>query len=529
MLFRKLYLLLLLFVPGIKGFSQYGAMPPFSISIEAITGTAIPGIHSCAYAKSGDKWLFIGGRTNGLHGINSSGAFPPEYKNDNIIVVDTSTWNYYTADLNQLPGSIADPMRSTNMEFIQEGDYLYMAGGYGYDSAASMFVTFPKLTAVHVDNMIDAVINAQPIAPHIRQVSDTNMAVCGGDLGKIGSTFYLCFGHNFGGRYTDPPTPLFTQVYSNQIKKFSLTDDGTTITLSSFTYLTDTLNYHRRDLNLGEILNPDGSFGLEAFGGVFKPTENLPYREPITINAGGVTVNNSYLQVMSQYTCVMLPVYDSSTQTMYTTFLGGISLYDYNDTTSLVSYDSLVPFISDVTTLTTHPSGAVEETVLPLQLPGLLGSNAAFFFNENVSHYANEVIRIRDLPNTRILAGYMFGGIRAEMGNYGESVANDTIYRIYITPNNTSGTEELSIISNAMIFPNPAADQASLLFSLKAAGQVNVRVRDLSGKLIQTAAAEKMLPGNQKLNIDCSAMLAGFYICELQAGAFQKNIKFIIR
>ncbi|MGZ4079066.1 MAG: hypothetical protein ACXVDW_16445, partial [Bacteroidia bacterium] len=84
------FLLFNLFI--IKSFAQYGAMPPFTIQIEAINGINIPGFHSFAFAQSGDKWLFIGGRTNGLHGVNSSDGFPPEFKNDAVTVVDTSTW-----------------------------------------------------------------------------------------------------------------------------------------------------------------------------------------------------------------------------------------------------------------------------------------------------------------------------------------------------------------------------------------------------------------------------------------------------
>ena len=161
-------------------FSQFGTMPPFTVQIEPVITTPLPAMHSFAFAQSGDKWLIIGGRTNGLHGLNSSGGFPPEYKNDMVTVIDTATWAVYTADLNQLPRSIADPMRSANMQYIQDGNYLYMIGGYGYDSVASIFVSFPKLTAIHVDSMIDAVINATPIAPTIRQVTDTNFSICGG-------------------------------------------------------------------------------------------------------------------------------------------------------------------------------------------------------------------------------------------------------------------------------------------------------------------------------------------------------------
>lgn len=511
-----------------NNFAQFGQMPPFTVQIEPVLGTAIPGIHSFAFAQSGDKWLFIGGRTNGLHGVNSSSSFPAEYKNDAVIVVDTTTWTYYSADLNQLPKVIADPMRSTNMQYIQNGDHLYMIGGYGYDSVATMFVSFPKLTAVHVDNMINAVINAQPIAPTIRQVTDTNFSICGGDLGKIGSDFYLIFGHNFGGRYTDPPTPLFTQTYSDRIKKFNLSDDGTTIILSGFTYQVDTNNFHRRDLNTGPIIKPDGSMAIGAYGGVFRKDSLLPFREPVIINAGS-TVVTGYQQRMSCYTSALMPVYDSLTQIMYTTFFGGISLYDFNDTTGIIKRDSLVPFINDITTLTSHPSGMMEETILPVKFSGLLGSNAKFIPTKHVSSYVNEVIRLRDLPNTKILAGYMFGGIRAQQGNFGSSSANDTIYRIFITPNNIVGLEEeINSIRNVQLFPNPANITSTLLFTLKNSGQVRISLLDITGKEIMQITNEGLQKGNQKFMINTSKLSAGIYICKIRCESGERSMKLVV-
>ena len=509
--------------------AQFGPLPPFTVQIEPVISTPLPALHSFAFAQSGDKWLIIGGRTNGLHGLNSSSGFPPEYKNDLVTVIDTTTWAFYSADLNQLPQVIADPMRSANMQYVQEGNYLYMLGGYGYDSVASLFVSFPKLTAIHVDNIIDAVINAQPIAPTIRQVTDTNFSICGGELGKIGSDYYLIGGHNFGGRYSDDPfSPIFTQVYSDRIKKFNLTDDGTTINLSGFTYQVDTNNFHRRDLNIAPIINPDNSFGIGIYGGVFRKDSNLPFREPIRLTTGS-TGFHSYQQIMNQYTCAIMPIYDSATQKMYTTFFGGISLYDYNDTTGLLTRDINVPFVDDISTLTYSSTGIYEEALLPIKLPALLGSNAKFVHNGNVSSYDNEVIRIRDLPNTKILAGYLFGGIRAQQGNFGSSSANDTVYRVYITPNNNTGINEaLNSIQNTQLFPNPSNQFSTLLFTLKDNSQVNIMLLDVTGKKVLDIVNEEMQKGNQKININTSKLSAGIYMCKIQSESGDRIVKLVV-
>jgi hypothetical protein len=510
--------------------AQYGKLPPFQLQLQAIGGTNIPGLHSFAFAQSGDKWLFIGGRTNGLHGLNTNDGFPGEHKNDAVIVIDTVTWNFYQADLNQLPQNIADPMRSTNMEYIQNGDYLYMAGGYGWDSINENFVTFPTLTAIHVNNMIDAVIHAKPIASSIRQVKDTNMTVCGGDLVKLGSDYYLMFGHNFKGTY-DPVSPsvLFTQTYSNRIKKFNLADNGTTISLSNFSYITDTINFHRRDLTTCPLIQPDGSFGIGAYGGVFKKNADMPYLEPILLSANGTTTLKTYQQVMSQYTCAVLPAYDAVRKNMYTTFFGGISLYDYNTGTGLVVRDTTLPFISDITTLSTFANGSMEERVLPLQLPALLGSNAKFILNKAASNYSNEVINLQQLPKTQSLVGYIIGGIKAEKGSLGKSIANTAIYRVYITPSPTLSIDESSNVQQLTLFPNPASQHAMLEFTLKNAERIQIRLTDITGKELELVQDELLQKGTHQVMIDVSKCKAGLYLCEVQSVTGKIVQKFVVR
>ena len=525
----KLFLLVVLFsIIFQHSNAQFGQLPPFTVQIEAMGTNNIPGMHSFAFAQSGDKWLFIGGRTNGLHGLNSNGPFDPADINDKVTVVDTATWQVYTANLTQLSQAIADPLRSTNMEYIQDGNYLYMVGGYGFDSIAQQFTSYPTLTAINVDSMINKVMNSLPIAAAIRQVTDTNFAVAGGELGKINSHYYLIFGHDFEGEYVQHPSVLFTQQYSNRVKKFDLTDNGTTISLSSFTFQSDTTNFHRRDLNIAPIVKPDGSFAIGAYGGVFQKNARLPYREPIVVDTSGTTVDTSYHQIMSQYTCAVMPVYDSAKSTMYTTFFGGISLYDYHDSTGVLAYDSLVPFINDITTLTVLANGTKSEALMSSHFYDRLGANAKFISNPHLSAYSNGVLKLNNLPaNTQNFAGYMFGGIRANQGNLGVTIANDSIYRIYITtPPANIGVDEVKMnINNAMLYPNPAAENTMLQFYLKTSEATRISLFDITGKEVQLISDEKMNAGNHQFAINISKLSAGVYICKVGLVHLQLIVK----
>lgn len=405
---------------------------PYTIELEQISIPQAPSIHSFAFAQSGGKWLFIGGRTNGLHGFNALTSFPKQFSNIYIYVVDpASELTYSRSIFTDLPFAFADQLRSANMEYYQDGNKLFFIGGYGYDSTSNGLITFPQLKVIDVQETINAVMNGMSVAPYIRQYTNTNIQVCGGELHKLGDFFYLAGGHKFTGTYR---INVNNQVYTNQIKKFRINDDGVNVSISDYTAFTDTAEYHRRDMNLVPSVKPDGvTQFLTLYGGVFKTSADLPYLNPIYIEENSITVDYSFEQKMTQYTTAHLNAFNSVTGNMHTTFFGGTSLYSANDTNGALEYDPLVPFINDITTLTKKSDGTSNEIVSPTKMPALLGTNAKFIFNTSVPHFDNEVIKL-DQITQRTFAGYIFGGIKAELPNNGASTPSSYILKVFITP-----------------------------------------------------------------------------------------------
>jgi hypothetical protein len=312
------------------------------------------------------------------------------------------------------------------------------------------------------------------------------------------------------------------------VKKFNIADNGNSISITNYTALTDTDNFHRRDLNLVPEILPNGNEALGAYAGVFQKTGNYPWREPITIQSNGVTVH-TYQQTMNHYGCMNIPIYDSASQKMFVTFFGGISLNDYNPQTNTITQDTLIPFISDVTTFRKDPNGYMEETLLPLQLPGLLGANALFVPRTDVMTYANGVIRFRDLPNQRTLIGYMLGGIRASGTNLQPSTANDTVYRVFITPDLAFGIgDENSAVSLFNVFPDPFKNDARIQFSLAKEEEVDITVYDLAGREAEFIMKKKCNAGINTFNWNTS-LSAGMYLAELRAGHARKVIKVVVQ
>ncbi len=466
--------------------AQPGATLPFTVELEQSNFRNAPALHSVAFARAAGKWLIVCGRTNGLHGFNPATGFPTNGANDKIWVVDPATQEVWSASVSSLTNTLADPLRSTNPQFYQAGEYLYIVGGYGRDSARDRFVTFNTLTAIHVTGMMDAIINNQNLRPHIRQITDERLRVTGGEMRKMGSEAFLVFGHNFDGQYSRNQSPTFTQTYTNEVRKFQIQDDGVNLSITNYTAFIDPTpeEFHRRDLNVVPLVRPNGTPALAAYGGVFRREVDLPFLHPIYIDASGAQVDSSYEQLMSHYTCANVGIYDDARQTMHTTFFGGISLNYFDEASGSVREDELVPFIDDLTTLSLDAQGRSRETILPTRLPALLGANAVFVLDEHVPVYENEVIKLSNIT-TRTMIGYLWGGIKATIPNFTPSAASEMVFKVYLTPNVTQAVATLPREHGyelSLAYPNPALSRSHLSLRLQRTQRVTVEVIDILGR-----------------------------------------------
>ncbi|MBK7964948.1 MAG: hypothetical protein IPK10_06445 [Bacteroidetes bacterium] len=145
---------------------------PFSVYIEPLNIAGLGGIQSYAYGQHNGKWLIVGGRLDGLHQRQPFASFLASGNNNQIFVVDPLSMQRWTAPISSLPVGLQEQLSSTNMEFFQEGNYLYCIGGYGYSNTAVDHITYPSLIAIDVPAVIDAVVNGSPFTSFFRQVAD---------------------------------------------------------------------------------------------------------------------------------------------------------------------------------------------------------------------------------------------------------------------------------------------------------------------------------------------------------------------
>ncbi len=415
------------------------AQTDFSILVQPYTIPGFPGLHSYAAAAYNGKWVLIGGRTEGLHQRQPTTAFLSANNNTNIYVVDPVSKNVWTASVNSLPDSFNEQLQSSNMLFCYEGDKLYIAGGYGYSATIGNHKTFTNLVVVDLPGLINAVINNVSINSFFRQLTDNIFAVTGGQMAKQGDMFLLVGGQQFDGRYNPNNGPSFTQVYSNQIRKFKLADNGTALSISYQNTITDANELHRRDYNMVPQVFPDRRLGYTAFSGVFQNAVNLPFLNTVDIDSFGYSPNNSFNQLLNHYHSGKIAVYDSVANAMHSIFFGGMAQYYYNAGGNLVQ-DNEVPFVSTIGKVTRAANGTMSEMKIG-DLTGFIGTGAEVFINHALPLYSNEVIKLNAISQDTVLAGYLAGGISSIAPNIffvntgTQSAASNNIYKILLVKN----------------------------------------------------------------------------------------------
>ncbi len=508
--------------------AAYAQNVPFQVHLEAMSIQGLPGLQSFAWGQHNGNWLIFGGRLDGLHRRQPFASFDEAGRNTQITVVNPQNGKKWTAALSVLPLGIREQLSATNMEFYQDGNTLYLIGGYGYSSVAGNHVTYANLCAVNVPVVINAIIEGKDFNAGFRQISDQEFAVTGGYLNKIYDKYYLTGGQKFTGRY-NPMGPThgtgFTQEYTNAIRTFRLTDDGTSISVKHDTPVKDTKNLHRRDYNVVPQIMPDGDQGLTAFSGVFRDSIDLPYLNCVNIDSNAYQVNNNFSQYYNHYHCAHFPAYSPSKNEMHTIFFGGIAQY-YEEAGSLIRDDN-VPFVKTIARVTRESNGKMSEYKLPVEMPALLGSGSEFIPLENLPEYENHVLDLDRLPADTTLIGYIYGGIASNSKNIfftntgTESKASNLIFKVYLIKNSSSATHNLnlqSITSLQMIMsPNPANGDVTVHFNLQNPEPVTVLLYSENGILLEEHKINNTTPGDNRYTINNRFLSQpGKYIVKLQ-------------
>lgn len=501
--------LLLLLTGFLSPNSLFAQSAPFSITLEPMDIPGLGGLQSFAFGQHDGKWLIIGGRLDGLHRRQPFAAFDVAGHNTQLIVVDPVSLEKWTAPLTTLSVPLQEQLKSTNMQFYQVGDYLYLTGGYGYSATAGDHITFPNLTAVNVPQVIQSVILNTGFTDYFRQITDSQFQVTGGRLERIHDTFYLVGGQKFIGLY-NPMGPAhgpgFIQVYTEQIRKFNIQDNGIDLNITHLPSITDAVNLHRRDYNVTPQIFPNGGEGITAFSGVFQPTVNVPYLNCVNIDSIGYAVNNDFTQYYNHYHCAHFPVYSAANNEMNTVFFGGIA--EYYDNSGTLVQDNNVPFVKTIARVSRNANGVMAEYKLPVEMPDFLGAGSEFIPVETLPRYGNGVLKLDALSNDPTLIGYIYGGIASTANNIFfindgvQSSASSQIFKVILTKNETNHTDDLNEQSvgtlKVRVFPNPNDGDFVVNYRLVKNTNVKISLFDDNGQIIDEQLFENQSIGEKE-------------------------------
>lgn len=505
------------------------------IVLEEVTISGMPGVQSFAWGQHEGEWLLLGGRTDGLHRRQPFSAFLAADNNTMAHVVDPVTEEVWSASISGLPTAQFEQLQCTNLEFFQRGNTLYIVGGYGFSPTSNDHITHGRLTAVDVPGAITAVKNGTPLTPHFRQLADPRLAVTGGYLGLLNDEFYLVGGQRFIGRYNPMGPnfgPGFIQEYTNAIRRFRITDDGSTMAIADFVETVDTVNLHRRDYNLVPQVFPNGEEGFTAFSGVFQYTSNIPWLNTVDITSSGHTVAPAFEQLLNQYHTAHMPAFSASTNTMGSVFFGGIGRY-YFDANGQLWDDPNVPFVNTISRVSRNADGSMDEIAIGT-MPALLGASAEFITAPDIPTIFADVIDLDQLVGDTVIAGHIVGGIESSAANIffvntgTQSNATTRVFRVLLIRENGTGITDPESPENTLaVSPSPNGDQLVITLRLAKATTGELNLLDTSGRIVRKLLSARMPAGPQQLHNDVRGLDAGTYLVEWVTAEGRSVVRFV--
>lgn len=472
-----------------------------NVLLEPFTINNLGGLQSFAHAQFENKWLLVGGRLDGLHRRQPFASFDVAGNNNKLIVVDPSTKQTWNVSLSELSINLQEQLSSTNIEYHQQGEYLYLFGGYGFHGAVNSRRTFPYVTAINLPGIINAIIVGNKISSHVRQIVDSTFAVTGGHVKQINDFLYLVGGNRFDGNYNPMGNPTYTQQYLDGAIKFQIHDNDTSFQIVNKSFIANATFLHRRDYNaVPQILPGSEKQAITAFSGVFQVGKDLPFLHAATLTNENLIPHDTFQQLFNHYHCANIPLYSAANQEMNTLFFGGIA--QFYDSAGITIQDNNVPFVKTIAMVSRDVNGVLKEYKLSQEMPGFLGAGSEFLLNPGIPHYSNEVVKWDLCQGDTIEIGYIFGGINSTQKNIffindgTQSNANSTFYKVKLIKDKSTGISKLMNKPTILIYPNPADEEVNVQIQTNEQTQMSLEIINAIGTVLYKEENKVIKAGN---------------------------------
>ncbi|NNE27504.1 MAG: T9SS type A sorting domain-containing protein [Saprospiraceae bacterium] len=506
----------------------------WTIQLEPITIDGLPGAQSYAFGTVDGYWIIVGGRVDGLHQRQPFASFDPVDNNRDIILIHPKKAQFWTTSLEVLPQSLQEQLQSTNMQFHQNGNFLFVTGGYGYSETEDEHITYPYISRINLPLLKESILAKSDISSAFIQKDCNSCAVAGGRMEMINDAFYLVGGHYFYGRYNPHGPdhgPGFTQVYTGEARIIEIQNFEDDFNYSFNQAIHDELHLRKRDYNLVPQIR-NGEELLVAFSGVFQQHVDLPYLYPVEIYQDRAIPIESFAQYLNHYHCANVPIYDRKNDLMNNLFFGGIAQFYFEE--DILIQDNYVPFVKTVANVSYSESEGWIESKLALEMPDYFGAGSEFILADNVPVYGNGVIKLMELDQKHEL-GYIYGGIKSSrpnifwINNGSQSEATPVIFKVVLTQSNSVPQSDMALDDSYLIVvPNPNKGSFKLIYNSDAFKEVTISIKDMRGTNVVKMNTQNVLKGKNFINIDLPGFNKGVYLIQLESEGKQILRKVIV-
>ncbi len=84
-------------------------------------------------------------------------------------------------------------------------------------------------------------------------------------------------------------------------------------------------------------------------------------------------------------------------------------------------------------------------------------------------------------------------------------------FTLNVIPASSVGVEEVIVLTDMNVYPNPANDNATLEYNTTEAGNHSIIITDITGKIVMTENYSAQ-QGNNRLNLNLNGIEAGMYL-----------------
>lgn len=188
-------------------------------------------MYGYAVGKQSDYLLIFGGSIRS----DVPEQYTQDFPNLEILLIDFRRNRAAAYTSGNLEGPLSEQMSSTGMAYYQEGNTLYLLGGYGYSESNGEFITFPYLTAIDLEATVKALLEGKNPVANFYQLCDERMAIFDGTLDYNGEEFFLINGKSAYKLEPFSDNPVYVeQPYKGQARTFRVKGKQANLEISQF-------------------------------------------------------------------------------------------------------------------------------------------------------------------------------------------------------------------------------------------------------------------------------------------------------